>query len=1729
MPESKNRKLKILESKKQMLYQRFQRQYDYIKDLSNPKVASAFKIAMNSLEKSQVEIGEVVEEINLLNLELYPDFVPNYQVVESVNNLYCHILDAFKTLKQTSVEECDTVHSLKAQPKLPKMDLVEFSGDPKSWPIFYENFKSCVHENSELDDACKIHYLLSKLSGRALALCSGVPPVAANYESIWKILVDTFQDERLLATTYLNSILNFKPISSESAHNLNSFLEKFDVSVSALKQLKITDLADFLLVSLALAKLDSNTRRSFEMTIKGNDIPTYNQLIRFVKQQSKILDRTPVASTSSSSGGTTPKLVNKKVNYAYSNTLVSNAKIPIVACPICSDPNHTPNRCHNFLKLSPTDRYKLAREKYLCLNCLSSKHRIVSCKSKNTCNTCKSRHHSLLHFEQQLPNNSDKLSCTNNDQIPSNFVSSNSIVLPSNRKTTLLPTAEVLVSTDSGKNRKIRILLDSGSQENFITEKCCQRLDIPIHQTRMSVVGIGSHSSPVKGIARNLVFYPRFSSNIKFTIDALVLDNLTTSLPTQSIANENLKHFTNIPLADSNFNKRSEIDGILGIDIFHAILNGDKIVDPTSNLVALPTLLGYVIAGKTNKTVTVSSVDKESNSFVLLEDNSSLENLVQNFLKIEEVPETYNLSPDDFECEKHFVSTYFRNDTGRYTVSLPFKIDPVNLGDSYTTALRRFLSLEKKLVLSPNMKEQYSNIISDYLSQGHLRRIANPQTALSKDTGYIIPHHAIFKHSSSTPIRIVFDAGSKTAPNSLSLNDCLYTGPKLQSDIVRMFLNFRLSSIAMIADIRQMYRQINVSDNDQKYQRILWRFSSHDAVEMYEITRVVFGIKSSPYLALRVIHQLAKDEAGNFPIASKIVLRDMYVDDLITSVDNLDQAKLLFDQVIEFFKSGGFEITKWYTNSSDFLSYIPIEKRSVQVLDFDSDSLKVLGIQWHPKLDTLSFSIHLPLNSNKLYTKRTILSEISKIFDPLGILGPVIIYTKLFIRKLWSLKLDWDSNLPSILVNQWIQFENELPLLKGLSIPRWLGGTEDGFSVTFIGLSDASQVAYGAAVYLHIQSSHKNIVNLLCSKSKIAPLKTVSLPRLELCAAVLLSKLLKYIIDIYSGRCKIDRIFACSDSQIALSWIADSPHRWKSFVANRVSQIHDNISPDRWFFVPGEQNIADSISRGTSPSKFLSSSKEWLHGPLWMNQEVEKWPIKSLKYISHREDLPERNTISLALNTEPAENSLLNLINRTSVFSKLLYVTVYVLRFLKRLQLEYEIKVSDLQVAELYLIKAVQLNSFGDLITSLQENKPISKSFRKLCPFVDDKGIIRVGGRLSNACQIGFDFKHQILLPKNEHFVKILIDYYHKKYLHTGPYLLFSLLRHKYWILSARNLIRQRIRSCNYCFKFKPKPNFPIMANLPAPRVNPQLKPFIDTGVDYAGPFTITLTRRRGVKTQKAYICLFVCLATKNIHLELVSDLSTDAFINALKRFISRRGPVKTLYSDQGTNFIGCKRYFNELTNFIVSSKYNEALKKHLLENSISWKYNVPLAPHMGGLWESNVKSMKSHLFKCIGLQILGYEELNTVLTQIEAILNSRPLCSYNSDDPSDPAVLTPAHFTLTALDNFPSINVLHENINRLARKQLIDRLVQSYWARWKDEYLHQLQIRQKWNTTSNPVKVGTVVLVLHENTPPLQWPLGRITEIFPGNDGVVRVASVKTKFGTYKRPVIKLCPLPTQ
>ncbi|XP_026464229.1 uncharacterized protein LOC113366789 [Ctenocephalides felis] len=416
---------------------------------------------------------------------------------------------------------------------------------------------------------------------------------------------------------------------------------------------------------------------------------------------------------------------------------------------------------------------------------------------------------------------------------------------------------------------------------------------------------------------------------------------------------------------------------------------------------------------------------------------------------------------------------------------------------------------------------------------------------------------------------------------------------------------------------------------------------------------------------------------------------------------------------------------------------------------------------------------------------------------------------------------------------------------------------------------------------------------------------------------------------------------------------------------------------------------------------------------------------------------------------------------------------------------------------------------------------------KPLNPFIDGEGLLRVGGRLEYA-NISYEQKHPIILPKSHYVTELFLRGEHERLLHAGTQTTLSVVRQKYWPIDGRNTIKKLIHKCVKCARFKAAAAEQLMGSLPVDRVNVK-RPFLAVGVDYAGPVMLRASRQRKAPQIKAYIVLFVCMSTKAVHLDLVTELSTEAFIATLKRFVSRRGKCSIIHSDNGKNFVGANKELSDLFKFFKAEENKRPLISAVTQLGITWQFTPTYAPHFGDLWEGSIKIMKSHLRRVIGSHCLTYEEYVTLLTQVEAVLNSRPLLSM-SDDSTDASYLSPSHFLIgDIMTPVPEPYNPNLSANKLKIYKQITTMRDQFWKTWSNQYLNQLQTRHKWSDSCSNLKIDSVVLIKEDNAPPLYWQLARIVDIKPGADGKVRVVNIKTNKGIYTRPITKIVPLPIE
>ncbi|XP_053686155.1 uncharacterized protein LOC128735696 [Sabethes cyaneus] len=1759
---------------------------NYIYDRDFPQL----KFRIEKLDSLWEQFNDVQSEIEC-ETELSSDLADERADFE---NQYFELKGSLAGKLAIAKEQIETPANIPGSPpahvpsvRLPELKIPDFSGNFDEWMNFHDLFSTTIHINSQLSAVQNFQYLKTVLKGDALRLVQSLAVSAANYVIAWDLLKKRFDNRNLLIKQHFSALLATPSVHKESSSALFSLADEFDKHICVLNKLEESqDHWNSFLVELLSSKLDPVTQKEWENQLEDDRRPTYENLVAYIQKRSRILQSISLSQNSPSVAKPESKHESKLARSKTFSYHSATASDNLPNCCLCKQ-SHTLSQCDEFKKLTPQKRFEVAKRQGLCLNCLKSSHLMKNCFA-GPCRTCNRRRHTLLHLNSQTASNSHKTvaaqvghcqhavqpatinespssvaciadqchvvprvtglapSSSDGPEIRSNsyrppsvssaipssssqatncqtLPSSQSLVSKACMSSVFMLTAYVKVMHADGSYILARALLDCASEANFVTESLAQRLCSKRISTNIEVYGI---SQSVKKVNHQttITVSSRFGSYTT-SMDFLILPSLTRILPTANVDISRWVIPRHLPLADPKFNIAHDVELIIGIKNFFSILQNEQFTLGSGLPVLRKTVFGYVVAGEAINQPTstvvcnVSSID-------------NLESIVRKFWEVESFERGKALSLEELYCENHFRETHRRASDGRYVVRLPVREEMLeSLGESVNIAERRFRAIEKKLSSDPSLHVEYSKFMDEYLSLGHMDEF---EPDLLKPHFYL-PHHAIQRpDSTTTKTRVVFDASCR-GNNNISLNDLCYIGPTVQPPLVSTLVNFRLPRYAVTADAEKMYRQVWVDSSDCLLQLILFRKSPDEELKTYCLKTVTYGTAPAPYLATRVVNQLAEDEAANFPLAASMVKRCFYVDDYLSGDDDEHRLVETNRQLIDLLRSGGFNMRKWCSNSATVLSNIPEPLRDsrTELEISQSGSVKALGLLWHPLSDEFSFNVP-EFSSSEPITKRLVLSEMSRLFDPMGLVGATIVSAKIFLQALWSDKLNWNDVLSVEYQKWWIMYRAEIETLSMLRISRRL--LVDNYRTLELHVfTDASDSAYGCCIYVRsISATGEQSCNLVMSKSRVSPLRKLSTPRLELCAAVLGAQLADFVLESTKWTCPITY---WTDSSIVLHWIASSSSSWKVFVSNRIAEIHRLTGGSMWRHVPSELNPADKISRGIMPSQ-LKTDDLWWHGPPYLQQDTSAWPENFIELSPlHKQARTEegRTVVSLVVSTT---STVTEFIEQHSTLFRLQRKVAWMLRFAQNCRTKEPqnrqfgpLVYAEMERALKCLIKQTQLAYFSSEIEFLvQDNRPTRKEFKfksqlkSLNPFVDAEGLLRIAGRLHNL-DVPYDTKHPIVVPQKAHLTVLIFKQTHVRMLHAGPQLLLATLRQRFWPIRGRDLAKKIVRQCITCFRCNPRSICQVMGPLPASRVTAS-RAFINCGVDYCGPFFVKTPNRRGPPV-KVFVAIFVCMASKAVHIDMVYSLTSDAFVNMLKRLVGRRGRVTDIYCDNARTFVGANRLLEENRLNFNAIHQSSKLLTYCADNGITFHFNPARSPHFGGLWEASVKTFKYHLYRVIKDTQLNIDDFNTLLVQVEGIMNSRPLTPLSSD-PADVVALTPGHFLVgEPLQSLPEPNLCDIPINRLDSFQKMQQRLQHFWRAWSRDYVAQLQDRKKWPVVQPNIDVGTLVLLKQDNTPPMRWNLGRIEQTFPGKDGRVRVVQVRTAHGTYRRAITEICPLP--
>ncbi|CAG9133832.1 unnamed protein product [Plutella xylostella] len=1323
--------------------------------------------------------------------------------------------DMKRTLNQKLIAK---VHQHQSTPKL---EIPVFTGNYTQWPTFHDLFTEAIHNNSTLSKAQKMQHLKGKLKGEAERLIQHLHIAAENYDTAWEILLHRFSNHQILFTNQIEVFLNQPNVHKQTSFELKRLHDTSMECIHAIHNLGVdTSTWDPLLVHLISKKLDVQTYTDYKESRKSpRELPSLGEFMTFLECKFTALEpvqrkeRENTSSTSSAPAKQPPyQYKNTSGKIPYKNYYQANSTSYISRCPLCNF-EHELYRCKRFIAMSPETKLRAISKHKICLNCLY-KHHDKTCNSTKRCKECNAEHNTLLH--EAFANNVKSGYTQQSSSTPSKH-NVNHVASPDEE--ILLTTILIQVQKSDGSYITLRALLDQGSQISLISENAAQILGLKRISYHASVSGIGTSSKQSKGMIT--MQCKSIYDDHAFSTQALIISTVINNLPNSSFERQGWSHLQHIKLADPEYNVSRPIDILFDASVYSDIIMSGLIKGPTQAPIAQQTKLGWVLSGNV----------RTFNCNVVINNLAD----IKKYWEIEDIQDKSSVCEADEKCEKFYQATTRRLESGRYEVAIPMKSGfEKQLGASQGKAIAQFKQIEQKLNKNPELSDAYKTFMREYEQLGHMRQVYT-----STEPSCYLPHHGVLKlDSNTTKLRVVFNASSVTSSGS-SLNDLMERGPNLQQDLLPLVLKWRQYKYVLVCDIEKMFRQIMVREEDQPLQSIVWRESSDIPIKHYHLTTLSYGFKASPYIAIRTLQQIGLDHAEKYPLAAEAAKSSFFMDDLLSGHDDIEQAKVLQQQLIQMFQAAGMNLR-------------------------------------------------------------------NKIYDPKS--APTIKY--------------------------------ETPKIEEKK---------------------------AAQVNVTVQAKPAPFTNtLLCEHSSMSHVTRV------------------------------------------VAWIL--------------------------------RFIAKSSKRHNAESSSALTSAEL--------NNAEQLIVKEYQHIEYEEDI-------------------------------------------------------------------THLKKYGRVTTN---SKLVS-----LNPFLDEHSILRVGGRLRNS-HINASAKHPIILSSHSRLTELLINQAHQRTLHGGARLTLSYIRERFWIVSGIRTVKRQLRKCVKCRRFTTETHQQIMADLPAPRVTPS-RPFTHTGIDFTGHVEVKSNKGRGIRTSKGYVAVFVCLATKAVHLELVSDLSTPMFLQAFHRFCNRHSTPSHCYSDNGTNFVGANRLLKREYQEIIQN-INKDFFDNINHLDIQWHFNAPAWPSAGGLWESAVKSLKYHLKRVLGDQKLTYEEFTTLLTHVEACLNSRPLCALTEDPDYDH--LTPGHF-LVGGPILSRPQVQSDNISLPKRWQLIQAMNKQIWKCWSNDYLQQLQARSKWRTPIENIKKDDIVVIREDNIPPGRWAIGRVIEIHPGKDNHIRVVTLKTQGNIIKRPVSKLIILPVQ
>ena len=1600
--------------------------------------------------------------------------------------------------------------------KFKPMEFPTFSGRRRDWPSFNNVWRNVVEMQGYSKFFLAQQLWLSVEKGFAGDLVKAVTiRDDGSYQLMWDRLEEYYKDQGAVIASLYNDLDGLKSVKNDVARDVIKFANELELiheslhSVSPEHPKKIdVNRVDRLVTCLPEHIQILWNRHYYDLDQAVKESPFTEFVIFMCRERSTRLRFLDV--------NTKPGIKNdKNTNSHHTDTRQTRS----AECWLDSaHKGHWTRNCKLWKALKPEERRHVCLEKRKCLVCLEPykighkctipKHVIekISCKEKN----CKVKHRidvTCKAVESQVEDTLD---------VQSSSISS-----------TTAYTARYAVQVQ-GVCDTVPLFADDASDISFVHASSAKSKGFKeVGKRTLNVKTING----CKKVQSKLYEIPVVTvDQIENIVCHSVPEPLTGEAPTVDI--EMLRTlFPNYKKVEQLQRDTRPAEILLGLDYFR--LHPQRKICSNGNLSVMRGPLGDTLVGCSDST----SCSTVTSYYISKEKDTAW----QRFIQGEEIGTQVNPRCSGCKCGKcpQVGATYsfkeeqelrlireglsFNEEQQRWITRYPWIKPPTSLPDNRYIALATLRGTEKTLAKDPEWYKVYSDQIKDMEERGSCRKLTQAELDGWEGPTFYICHLAVRNpKSATTPVRIVFN--SSHTCKGISLNSCLAKGPdSYMNCLLDILIRWREYRGVILGDISKMFHAIAITEPDQHVHRFLWRGLEGGVPDTYIMTALNMGDICSQTIAMEAVFNTGDRVKDSHPEVSYVLKNSSYVDDIAHST--LNNPLPVAREVHEVLKNHGFRIKQWWLSGEHQgrdenqlqVDESPTAAESGQVLFKGGDGqVKVLGLNWEPVEDTIRYCAELnfslknkgqrmkpdivyedfDLEKPMVLTRRTVLEQVGRIFDPLGLIGPHVLKAKLLLRKTWELNLKWDDVLPDMLYDEWIAWFRSCFELNNLEFSRCTRPDdaieENPWLVIF---SDGSKVASGYAAYVRWKvSPYVYKCYLVMAKSRIAPMKVISIPRLELNGAVMGSRCRKTLLN--ACRYEFEKVIHLIDSETVLCQVNSVATRFKVYEGTRVGEIQSTCSGDMssWYWVSTEQNIADWNTRGKLPVE-LGLGSVWQEGPAFMTKPFEEWPVKSIDQI--RKELPseELPSVEASVCVVKSEESVklvqFDRVSKWEVLVRAIAMVVVCCRarsFLGRKQ--DDISTQVLKETKIIIMKEVQI-----------ELHNIQQKYRKLGVVLTKEGIWVVGSRGASE---GSYHDLPVIIPNKHPAAVMVMEKAHRDARHTGRDSTLAMCRQQYYMAQGSKVAKKVRDRCTLCRKLEQKTLTQKMGKVPLVNLRPA-PVFNAIQIDLFGPWLVRGEVQKRI-TGKCWGTLFVCLASRAVHIEVIAGYSTEDFLMGLHRFAALRGWPQKICSDPGSQLVAADK---ELKTAWQKMNFT-SIRKECTDHGADWEFSPADSPHYQGLTEALIKSVKRavKVMYSHGMR-LSWQEYVTVGHQAANMVNSRPL-GVLGEVGDVISVLTPNALLLgrNTSDN-PGCWPESKDMPRLCE---VNELVDRFWRKWIEVCRPALVMEKKWNTDVRNLEVNDIVLVLDNDPLNKEYKLAKVCETITGTDGKVRSAKVVYK-----------------